>query len=256
MDEQAYQQRFSGIGRLYGLPAMEALARAHVAVVGIGGVGSWAVEALARSGVGRLTLIDLDDICVHNTNRQLHTHVGTIGQQKADVMAARAKLINPDVEACATNDFFTASSAHDVLAPGYDYVVDAIDDLDNKVLLVATCKALGIPVVTVGGAGGRRDPSKITIDDLSQSTHDGLLKRVRRDLRHHHGFPESGGWQVPSVFSRERAVFPTDDGGVCEVRDRSKNLKLDCSSGFGTATFVTGTFGFMAASVVVRHLSG
>ncbi len=251
-----YAARFGGIGRLYGIDAMPKLAQAHVCVIGVGGVGSWTVEALARSGVGRLTLVDLDDICVNNTNRQLHTMEDTVGRQKIDVMADRARAINPEVEVEVIHDFFTADTLEEILAPGFDYLVDAIDHLGNKCLLIAACKERGIPVVVVGGAGGRQDPSMLRVDDLSQSGSDGLLRNVRRKLRKEHGFPSEGAWGVPCVFSRELAVYPAPDGSVCHTPPKGSNLKLDCSSGFGTAAFVTGTAGFMAAAIVVNALSG
>lgn len=250
-----YAARFGGIGRLYGVDAMTRLAEAHVCVIGVGGVGSWTVEALARTGVGKLTLVDLDDICVNNTNRQLHTMEGTIGRQKIDVMADRARAINPEVEVEVVHDFFTAETLDEILAPGFDYLVDAIDHLGNKCLLIAACKERGIPVVVVGGAGGRQDPAMIRVDDLSQSGSDGLLRNVRRTLRKEHGFPADTAWGIPCVFSRERAVYPSPDGGVCHTPPKDSTLKLDCASGFGTATFVTGTAGFMAAGVVINALT-
>jgi tRNA A37 threonylcarbamoyladenosine dehydratase len=251
-----YAARFGGIGRLYGIDAMPVLAKAHVCVVGVGGVGSWTVEALARSGVGKLTLVDLDDICVNNTNRQLHTMEDTVGRQKIDVMAERARSINPEVEVEVIHDFFTSETLEEILAPGFDYLVDAIDHLGNKCLLIAACKERGIPVVVVGGAGGKQDPSMLRVDDLSQSGSDGLLRKLRRKLRKDHGFPSEQAWGIPCVFSREQAVFPSPDGGVCHTPPEGSNLKLDCASGFGTATFVTGTAGFMAAAIVVNALAG
>ena len=252
---QDYMARFGGIGRLYGTEPLARLSRAHVCVVGVGGVGSWTVEALARSGVGRLTLIDLDDICINNINRQLHTLDSTVGRQKVDVMAERARGINPACEVEVVHDFLTSETLTEIFARDYDYVVDAIDNLKNKCLLIAACKARAIPVVVVGGAGGRSDPTKITCDDLSRSGSDGLLRNVRRTLRREHGFGEQGEWGIPCVFSRERAVFPLPDGSVGDRRDKDSTLKLDCASGFGTASFVTGTAGFFAAGVVVSALA-
>jgi tRNA A37 threonylcarbamoyladenosine dehydratase len=251
-----YDARFGGIARLYGRAAQERLRRGHVCVVGVGGVGSWAVEALARTGVGRLTLIDLDDVCVSNANRQLHALDGHIGQAKVEVLADRAKRINPEIALTLHPRFFTASHADALLAQDYDCVLDAIDDVENKCLLLAACRARGLAVVTVGGAGGRRDPSKITSGDLNRSRNDGLLRRVRRELKQAHGFPEAGDWGIPCVFSDERPVYPTPDGETClKPHAGEAPQKLDCAAGFGAATFVTGTFGFHAAALVVERLT-
>ena len=249
-----YMLRFGGIGRLYGARALPSLARAHVAVVGVGGVGSWAVEALARSGIGQLSLIDLDDICIQNTNRQLHTLSSTVGQQKVDALAARARAINPELQVHAVSDFFTPQTL-ELIHPGLDYVVDAIDHAQNKALLLASCVRQNIPVVTCGAAGGRRDPTRIEVADLNRTGSDGLLRHVRRMLRQDHGFEAKGDWGIPCVFTREAAVYPTKDGGTAQTRDRSISLKLDCASGFGTASFVTGAFGFHTAALVVGALA-
>lgn len=247
--------RFGGIGRLYGSSGLARLASSHVAVIGIGGVGSWSVEALARSGVGRLTLVDLDDICVTNTNRQIHTLSSTIGATKTGEMAQRARAISPMVEVEEVEDFFTESTAAQILDRGYDFVVDAIDDTRNKCRLIAACRERGIPLVVCGGAGGRRDPTQLHVADLNRSSRDGLVRDVRRTLRRDFGFPkEDVEWGIPCVFSKESAVFPTSDGEVCDTRPAGQNMRLDCASGFGTASFVTGTMGLLAASVVVNQL--
>ena len=251
----SFQERFGGIIRLYGVAAAQRIRQGHVCVIGIGGVGSWTAEALARTGVGTLTLIDLDDICVTNTNRQIHAVSSTIGRSKVDVMADRVLAIHPDCNVVRIHDFFTASTAESLLLPAFDVVVDAIDDVANKCRLLALCRQRGIPVVAVGGAGGRRNPALIRVDDLSQSGGDGLLRDVRRTLRHTWSFPEKGPWGIRTVFSVEKAVFPGSDGEICDRPDPSMNLKLDCASGFGTASFVTGTFGLMAAAEAVDLLT-
>ncbi len=251
-----YGQRFGGIGRLYGQKALERLASAHVCVVGIGGVGSWAVEALARSGVGRITMIDLDDVCVTNTNRQLHALDGNIGQPKAEVVAQRVRLINPECQVEAVLDFFTERTAEALLDRDFDYVIDAIDQPRNKCLLLRMCRERGLGVVTVGGAGGRCDPSRVKVTDLTRSESDGLLRKVRKALRQKHGFPRGRRrWKMPCVYSDEPIIYPSNDGGVCAQPEPGSSLRLDCNSGFGTATFVTGTFGFMAASVAINALT-
>jgi tRNA A37 threonylcarbamoyladenosine dehydratase len=251
---EAFQQRFNGIARLYGEAALERFRTAHLAVVGIGGVGSWTAEALARSGVGRLTLIDLDEICVSNSNRQLHTLNETIGQSKVKVMADRLRAINPELRVDAVEDFFTSSTASQLLALGFDGLVDAIDSLKNKCLLIARCQELRIPLVTVGGAGGRRNPSKVQIADLSATSSDGLLRQVRRELRHEHNFPKDGLFHVPAVFSTEAPVFPTPEGGICNKPQAGQGGKGGCEQGYGAASFVTGAFGFAAASAMLDEL--
>jgi tRNA threonylcarbamoyladenosine dehydratase len=252
-------ERFGGIARLYGAGALERLAAAHVAVIGVGGVGSWAVEALVRSGIGRITLIDLDDLCVTNTNRQLPAMTGTIGRAKVEVMAERARAIAPLVQVETCLEFFTEESAEALFNPSWTWVVDAIDDVDAKCLLLAKCRAAGVPVVASGGAGGRIDPTQVRLVDLSESGADPLLRRVRKILRREHGFRAFDGtpWGIPTVCSPERPVFPWSDGTVCEQPelDVASPLRLDCNSGFGTASFVTATFGFVAASQVITAIA-
>jgi tRNA A37 threonylcarbamoyladenosine dehydratase len=254
MHMDGFQQRFNGIARLYGEAALERFRTAHMAVIGIGGVGSWTAEALARSGVGRLTLIDLDEICVSNSNRQLHTLTETIGQSKVKVMADRLRAINPELRVDAVEDFFTSSTAAQVLAGGFDGLVDAIDSLKNKCLLIARCQELRIPLITVGGAGGRRNPAKVQIADLSQTSSDGLLRQVRRELRHSYNFPKEGPFNIPAVFSTEAPVFPTPEGGVCDKPQVGQGGKGGCEQGYGAASFVTGTFGFAAASAMLDEM--
>ncbi len=254
--DEAYQSRFGGIGRLYGVRALSRFRGAHVAVVGVGGVGSWSVEALARSGVGRLTLIDLDDVCINNTNRQLHAMEGQLGKLKIEVLSERARQINPAIEVIEVADFFTPTTADALLSGGFDVVIDAIDDLHNKALLIAQCRERGLHVVTVGGAGGRRDPTQITTGDLSQSGQDGLLRSLRKRLREVHGLPKGQTpWDIPCVYTREKAIYPTADGEVCHTPPAGEALRLDCAVGFGAATFVTGTMGFIAASLALDHLA-
>lgn len=253
-----YAARFGGIGRLYGTEGWARLRAAHVCVIGIGGVGSWTVEALARSGIGALTLVDMDEICVTNVNRQLHALDGQVGVSKVEAMAARMRLINPECRVTARTEFFTAKNAGAILDGGYTEVVDAIDSVHNKCLLLAECRDRGLPVVTCGGAGGRRDPTLVRVADLSQTTHDPLLVQVRKLLRTEHGFPKDPkqAFGVPCVFSPEPVVYPQTDGTVCDTREPGSELGLKCESGFGTATFVTGTFGFVLAAQVVERIAG
>lgn len=251
--------RFGGLGRLFGRAALERLARAHVAVVGVGGVGSWTVEALARSGVGRLTLIDMDDVCITNTNRQLPALEGEIGRPKVEVLAERMSRIYPGCRVEPVSEFFLESSAERLLSPvvAYDWVVDAVDRASIKTLLIAKAKERGMGVVTVGGAGGRRDGTQVKCGDLGSTGGDALLKQVRRELRRSHGWSKGGGseWGVPAVYSSEPQMFPQRDGTVCATPEAGDNLRMDCASGYGAACFVTGAFGFAAAGEVVRRIA-
>ncbi len=251
----SYEKRFGGLGRLYGAAGLKRLRAAHVCVVGLGGVGSWAVEALARSGVGELTLVDLDDVCISNVNRQLHAVQHALGKPKADAMARRVLEINPDCLVHPLQSFFLPSTAEQILSTRYSGLIDAIDSLAMKCLLIARCRQQGIPLVTTGGAGGRRDPTALQVTDLAFSSHDHLLQEVRRTLRRDHQFPRGNQpFGIECVFSRETQVFPQPDGTVCAVRPESPDLRLDCNSGFGTASFVTGAFGFAATACLVKRL--
>jgi len=252
-----FEQRFGGIARLYGKAGLARLRAAHVAVIGLGGVGSWTVEALARSGIGALTLIDLDDICITNVNRQLHAIDGQIGRPKADALADRARAINPACRVEIIAQFFTTATAAELLPLRYDFVVDAIDKLSHKCAVITGCRERGLNVLTVGGAGGRRDGTAVRVADLADSTQDELLRQVRRKLRREFGFPSERGakFDIPCVYSPERPVFPWADGTCAVEAEPGSNLKLDCATGFGTATFVTGAFGFAAAGEVVRRVA-
>lgn len=253
------EARFGGIARLFGAAALSRLAAAHVAVIGVGGVGSWTVEALARSGVGRLTLVDLDDVCLTNINRQLPALEQTVGRPKIEVLAERVGQINPACRVERRPEFFTPASAARLLEPKFDYVVDAVDRMSIKALIVAECQSRGYPVVTCGSAGGRRDPGQVRVDDLGRAGHDELLRQVRRRLRRAHGYArgENQVFGVPAVFSPEVPVYSRADGTCGPGRpDDGTGMRLDCAGGYGAASFVTGVFGFLAAGVVVDHLRG
>lgn len=246
---------FSAVGRLYGQDAPSRLAACHVAVVGIGGVGSWAAEALARTGVGRLTLMDLDEVCVTNTNRQVHALAGTVGRSKVAVMAERLRAIHPRLRVSEVEDFLSADTLEELFLGFPDVIVDAIDDIPEKARLIAAGRARGVPVIVSGGAGGRRDATRVQTGDLAATGGDGMLREVRRALRRDHGWPTlSGPWGVPCVYSPERPVWPAPDGSVCTTRPAGVQGRLDCATGFGTAVWVTGTFGFAAAQLAVERL--
>lgn len=249
-----HAERFGGVGRLLGRGALARLREAHVCVVGVGGVGSWTVEGLARSGVGALTLIDLDDVCVTNVNRQLPALDGQVGRPKIAVLAERVKLINPACRVTEVADFFTAATAEEMLGAGkFDCVVDAIDRVGNKALLIAESVKRGYACVAVGGAGGKRDATQIRAGDLGESGGDDLLRLVRKKLRSEHGFAKGEGhtYGVRCVYSTEKPVYPWADGTCGTEPEPGTNLKLDCASGFGTAVWVTGAFGLAAAQEAV-----
>ncbi|MCT8859431.1 tRNA cyclic N6-threonylcarbamoyladenosine(37) synthase TcdA [Shewanella xiamenensis] len=260
---EAYQNRFGGIGRLYGQKALAKFAASHVVVIGIGGVGTWAAEALARSGIGQITLIDLDDICVTNTNRQIHALTSTIGDSKVAVMAKRIREINPDCQVNEVEDFITVDNLGDYLLGSHsggniDYVVDCIDAVKQKAALIAWCKRQKIKIVTVGGAGGQVDPTQIQLTDLAKTYQDPLLAKVRNILRREYNFSKNvqRRFAVDAVFSSEQLVYPQADGSVCSTKATADgSMRMDCASGFGAVTMVTGTFGFVAASRVLSRLA-
>lgn len=252
-------QRFSGIDRLYGQGAIECLARRHVGIVGVGGVGSWAVEALARSGIGKLTLIDADDICLSNTNRQLHALDGQYGRNKVDVLAERARAISPSIEVDPIARFLTPANLPDLLSRDYDVVLDACDSFRVKVETIAYCRRRKIPLIVSGSAGGRTDPTRIQVRDLSRTEHDALLALVRKKLRAEFNFPRTPKryFGVQAVYSLENVQYPQHDGTVCGTRPAlgpDAAFKLDCGAGLGAATHVTAAFAFAAVSRILPRL--
>lgn len=248
------KDRFHGIGRLYGQAALSPLAQARVMVVGIGGVGSWAAEALARTGIGHMLLVDLDDICVSNINRQVHSLSSTVGQLKVEAQALRLRDINPQLEVDAEASFLSQKNLEQLLAWRPDVIVDCMDDVTNKCLLARTARERRLDLIMVGSSGGRRDPSQICYADLAQTANDKLLYRVRKLLRQDHGFPadNEGDFGIPCVFTRERAVYATGDGCLSYEPQGNSRKAMDCATGYGSATFVTGSFGFFAAAQAVR----
>jgi tRNA A37 threonylcarbamoyladenosine dehydratase len=209
-----------------------------------------------RRGVGALTLVDLDDVCVTNVNRQLPALDGQIGRPKVEVLAERARLINPTCRVEPVAEFFTAESAERLLSPQFDYVVDAIDRVSNNVRLIAECVHRGRRCVTVGGAGGKRDATRIRAGDLGEATGDDLLRLVRKKLRRDHGIAHGEGvhFGVRCVYSAERPVYPRTDGTCQLEQEPGSSLRMDCASGLGAAVFVTVAFGFAAAGEVVRGI--
>jgi tRNA A37 threonylcarbamoyladenosine dehydratase len=250
--------RFGGISRLYGRAGLERLSDAHICVIGVGGVGSWTVEGLVRSAIGGVTMVDLDEVCLTNTNRQLPAIDGAVGRPKVAVLQERMNAISPACKVRAIAEFFLEASADHVLSQGFDWVIDAIDHPAQKAFLISECKRRGIQVLTVGGAGGRRDGTQVRVADLAKTGNDALLKILRRDLRKDYGFPRNAGMEfgVPCVYSGEPQVYPWSDGRVCEEKEGDGGaMRLDCASGFGAASFVTAAFGFAAAGEVVRRVA-
>jgi len=254
--EKTTDPRFSGSERLFGRSGLDRLHRARVLLIGVGGVGSWTAEALARTGVGHLTLCDMDEICVTNVNRQIHAGDHTVGVSKIRAMAERIHSYAPECGVEQAFCFFGESTCDTLLGQGWDVVVDAIDSIPHKCLLLSECVKRGIPVVTVGGAGGRRDPTRVRVVDLTRTFDDPLLQRVRKKLRQNFDFPRNTKkkWGIPAVFSPEPVAYPRSDGSVCATREEGSNLRLDCASGYGTAAFVTGAFGFAAAAAAVERI--
>ncbi|WHI47832.1 tRNA cyclic N6-threonylcarbamoyladenosine(37) synthase TcdA [Microbulbifer sp. JMSA004] len=255
-----YLQRFGGIARLYGDKALEILSSAHILVIGIGGVGSWTAEALARSGIGQLTLIDLDDVCITNTNRQSHALADTVGHIKVEVMAERLRQINPEITVHTEEDFIANDNFSELINPDIhpiDVVIDAIDSARVKAALIAYCKARKIRLITVGSAGGKRSPDRIECADLGRTINDPMLAKVRQHLYRFHNFQKSRKRQfgIDAIFSTEAMVYPQPDGQVCQQKSAMQDgVKLDCSGGFGAATMITGTFGFLAANRAIERL--
>ena len=253
-----FERRFGGVKRLYGAPALARFRTAHVCVVGVGGVGSWAVEALARSAIGQLTLIDLDNVAESNINRQIQAMTDTIGQAKIAALADRIGQINPFCRVTQIEDFITPDNLPQMIgAHAYDYVIDAIDSVTAKTALIAFCRAHSIPLITIGGAGGQCDPTRIEVRDLSKTEQEPLLAKVRKRLRSDYGFPRGikNKFNVDAVFSMEPLMFP-DDEAACSLDEDERNgvTGLNCA-GFGSSMVVTASFGMVAAAHLLRKLA-
>jgi tRNA A37 threonylcarbamoyladenosine dehydratase len=271
METYRLHRRFDRMGRLVGDSVMEKLFRSHVMIVGVGGVGSFAAEAIARSGVGKITLVDFDEICITNFNRQLHSLNGLVGEKKVEVMAERLRKINPQASVLAITKFYNARFSEEIFAEALgvhgskpDYVIDAIDSVTPKCHLLEKCRNENIRVVTSTGSGGKMDPTRIRVKDLGLTTVDPLAKALRRILRDQHGFPETGEFNIPAIYSEEPSQAPKelkyDNGkGFRCVCPQGQNEFFNCDNRnviLGNASFVTGAFGLACASVVVRDLGG
>jgi tRNA threonylcarbamoyladenosine dehydratase len=250
LDEADDARRFGGLQRLYGVSGAQRIRQAHVVVVGLGGVGSWSAEALARSGVGRLTLIDMDHIAESNINHQIHALTVTTGQSKVLAMQARIAQINPACRVDVVDDFVTPDNWPALLGEVPDALIDACDQVKAKVSLAHWATQMAVGFITVGAAGGKRLAHKVDVDDLSRITHDPLLAQLRYRLRKHH--QAARGQQrmgVQGVFSRE-SVSPVD--ASCAIEGDGT---LNCH-GYGSVVSVTATFGMCAASEILNFLAG
>lgn len=257
-------RRFDRMGRLVGDEMMDRLRKTHVMVIGLGGVGSWAAESLMRSGIGKITVVDFDEVCITNANRQLHAIQGMVGQKKALVMGERLKKINPQAEVIAKPVFYNEENQESLMSDRPDYVIDAIDNLTAKCHLLNFCRTQKIKIITSGGSGAKLDPSRIQIVDLASTHTDPMVHQVRKILRQKYDFPQNENFGIPCVFSDETPM-PSQ-----ELRyDKGEGFKCVCPQGqnnlhscehrpviWGNASFVTGAFGLHMASWLVRDVRG
>ncbi len=260
MLSELYLQRFGNLARVMGASALEPLQRAHFCVVGVGGVGSWAAEACVRSGIGRITLIDHDDIHIGNTNRQLHTLSGNIKHSKVDVLRERMLAINPECNCTAIDDLVTRGNIEKFDFAQFDYVIDAIDHAGHKLSLMHHCRRNKIRCVSTGGAGGLLDPTRIEVVDLTLSFNDPLLAKVRSTLRQQLGYSRNPKrrYAMDCVFSTEQSLYPAAHGEVSYQKPEvPQRITLDCATGIGSFVGVTACFGFTAtAHAIKKYLKG
>jgi tRNA threonylcarbamoyladenosine dehydratase len=255
------EERFGSLARLYGAEHLEKIQQANICVVGIGGVGSWVVEALARSGVQQMTLIDGDDISRSNMNRQCHTLESTIGKMKTEVMKQRVLDINPECHVQTVKQYLDDENIFELLLPdaprSFDCVIDAIDRIKYKALMIYFCKRNKLPVVTTGGAGGLTDPAQVEVKDLTRTWNDPLAASVRLSLRQKYNFTRNlkRSFGVPCVYSTQQQRYPDKDGRVGYQKPGVAGLSLDCSFGYGSSVAVTATFGFVAAAKAIEMVS-
>ena len=254
-DKALVDPRFTGVEALYGAEAFAKIASASICIVGVGGVGSWCAEACARSGVGTIAIVDLDDVCVTNVNRQIQALTSTLGASKCQVLGQRLKDINPSCNVRIVEKFATSKSVTEILSHNYDVIIDAIDSTTHKTSLIAACVSQGLPIVTIGSGGNRSEPSSITVSDLSSTEYDPLLQAVRKRLRQKHNFPRGKGrsFRVPCVYaplqrkSREGALELCDGEHV--------GRRATCNNGLGSTVITTGTMGFIAVGEALRIIT-
>ena len=248
-------RRFDGVKRLYGDTHFAKIQRSTALIVGLGGVGSWAVEALARSGVGHIVLVDMDEVCISNINRQIHALPETVGKSKALVLQERVQSINPACSVTVKNTFFTEKTAEDIFSVKPSVIIDAIDRVTNKTLLIASAVSRGVPIITTGSAGNRSDPAGIKVEDLAYTIHDPLLAFVRKKLRSEYGFTRITGkkFKVPCVYAplqKNNGLTRLDESVLCDAADGVRS----CNDGMGTVAYMTGTVGLIAASEAIKSL--
>lgn len=249
-------RRFGGIKRLYGHSAFDSFCHAHVCVAGIGGVGSWAAEALARSAIGEITLIDLDNVAESNVNRQLHACTGEFGKAKVDAMAERIEKINPLCRINKIEDFVSVENVRDLIRKDFDYVIDCTDNHRVKAAMIACCRRNKIKIITIGGAGGQTDPTQIRVCDLSNTDQDALLAKSRKLLRQQYNFTHNpkSRFNIPAVYSSEQVSFSTTGGEITKQKPETAR-GLSCTGGIGSVMTVTASFGLIAVSHVLKKLS-
>ena len=275
LNDADFNRRFGGVARLYGAAALVRFRGARVCVVGVGGVGSWVVEALARSAIGHITMIDLDNLAESNINRQIHALSDTLGMAKVTALAQRVAQINPECEVVQIEEFLDADNLEPMIgARRFDFIIDAIDNVRAKTALIAYCRTKGLRLVTIGGAGGQIDPTRIEVRDLCRTEQEPLLAKVRKRLRSEHGFPRGtkNKFHIDAVFSTEALRFPvaTADDRINADADTHDDTDADTGgnaaapqpgpsglncAGYGSAVVVTAAFGLVAAAHVLRVLA-
>lgn len=246
------KRRFGGVARLYGQASLANFQKAHICIIGVGGVGSWAVEALARSGVGALTLIDLDNVCESNTNRQVPALDPYFGMPKVTALAERVLAINPECKITPLEQFVEEDTLNQLLSGKYDYIIDAIDNLKIKIAMAKWCMDHKQPFIVSGSAGGQTDPCLVKVADLSKVTHDPLLAKLRYALRRHHGFNRDPRktMHIPCIYSTETITYPEEN--ACKTNSAGL-YGLSCA-GLGASVAVTATFGLVAAARALAQL--
>lgn len=248
-----HERRFGGVARLYGQEGAERLRLAHVCIVGIGGVGSWSAEAIARTGIGRITTVDLDIVAESNTNRQIQALEENFGKAKVAALTERIMAINPNCQVSSIDDFVTPDNVEQILGQDFSVIIDAIDQVRPKAAMINFCRRNKLSIVVAGAAGGQIDPTQIRVADLSQTIQDPLLARLRTTLRREYGFPQGGKkkFGIPAVFSTEALRYPKKDSS-CDV-ERSP-AGLNCA-GFGSSVCVTSVFGMVAAAQAINLIA-
>lgn len=250
-------RRFNGIHALYGNQGLAALQQSHLVVIGVGGVGSWAVEALARNAIGEITLIDMDVVAESNINRQLPAMYSTLGRDKTRVLQERIADINPDCKVNIIDDFVTVQNAADIVPTTANYVLDCIDNFRVKAAIIAHCKRNKVPVLTVGGAGGQIDPTRIQQMDLSRTQHDALFAKTRKLLRQDYDFARNPKrtFGIPCVYSDEQSRYPDGQGGLTKEKPDMGSSGLSCAGGLGSSMQVTAAFAMVAVSRIVQDIT-